>query len=113
MVTMRLRNLQHPSKAEKLLEAYVADSGILPKDTLQICERAELPKELLMAEMPWHYRASAERPCCSSLAGRRDCNVRILDCRPEGEVAPLRGLSDPLTSLRLILDAYRLRSSMA
>jgi hypothetical protein len=46
MFTMRLRNLQHPSEAEKLLEAYVADSGILPKDALQICERAELPKEL-------------------------------------------------------------------
>ncbi len=44
MFTMRLRNLQHPSEAEKLLEVYVADSGILPKDALQICERAELPQ---------------------------------------------------------------------
>jgi len=34
MFTIRLRNVQHPSEAEKLLEAYVADSGILPKDAL-------------------------------------------------------------------------------
>jgi len=46
METVRLRKLQQPSGVERLLEAYVADSGLLPKGANQIRDRSDLPKEL-------------------------------------------------------------------
>ncbi len=46
METIKLRRLQQPSDVEKLLGAYVWDSGLLPNDAHQIRDRAELSKEL-------------------------------------------------------------------
>lgn len=46
METRTLRKLQQPSGVEELLDAYIADSGLLPRGAHQIRDRAELSQEL-------------------------------------------------------------------
>lgn len=43
METLRLRRIQQPSRIERLLEAYVSRSGILPEGAYQVRDRSELP----------------------------------------------------------------------
>jgi len=46
METVRLRRIQEPSRIERLLEAYIARSGILPESAYQVRDRSELPTRL-------------------------------------------------------------------
>jgi hypothetical protein len=47
METIRLRKMQQqPSDVERLLEAYIFGSGLLPSDAHQIPESADVPREL-------------------------------------------------------------------
>ena len=46
METLRLRRIQEPSRIERLLEAYISRSGILPEDAYQVRDRSELPTRL-------------------------------------------------------------------
>jgi hypothetical protein len=46
MHTSRLRRLEQPSDAERLLASYIAASGLLPVDARQVLQRPELPGEL-------------------------------------------------------------------
>jgi hypothetical protein len=41
--TLRLRQLQQPTRVAGLLEAYISRSGILPKDAYQVRDRSDLP----------------------------------------------------------------------
>jgi hypothetical protein len=46
METRRLRALQQPSQVERLLEAYISRTGVLPKDSFQIRDSKALPSAL-------------------------------------------------------------------
>ena len=46
METLRLRKLHHPSKVERLLEACILRSNILPKNSYQIRDPRSVPQGL-------------------------------------------------------------------
>jgi len=48
METLRLRQLQQPTRVAGLLEAYISRAGILPKDAYQVRDRNELPDRVQM-----------------------------------------------------------------
>jgi hypothetical protein len=43
METLRLRRIQEPSRVERLLEAYISRSGVVPESAYQVRDRSELP----------------------------------------------------------------------
>jgi hypothetical protein len=47
METRRLRALQQPSQVERLLEAYISRTSVLPKDSFQIRDPKALPSPLV------------------------------------------------------------------
>jgi hypothetical protein len=44
--TLKLRQIQHPSEVERLLESYIFRADILPKGAYPIRKAASVPKEL-------------------------------------------------------------------
>src|SRR5215472_6888130 len=48
METLRLRRIQEPSRVERLLDAYVSRSGIVPESAYQVRDRNELPGRVQM-----------------------------------------------------------------
>jgi len=44
--TMRLRNIQHPSEVDRLLESYILRADLLPKDAMRIRSAPSVPTEL-------------------------------------------------------------------
>lgn len=55
METLRLRQLQEPSRVERLLDAYIAHGGELPDDCHQVRDPSGLP--------PGNSRARLRRGC--------------------------------------------------
>jgi|SRR5215472_9694607 len=43
METLRLRRIQEPSRVERLLEAYISRSGIVPESAYPVRDRSGLP----------------------------------------------------------------------
>jgi len=46
METMRLRNIQHPSEVERLLESYISRAANLPSGAYRMGTAATIPEEL-------------------------------------------------------------------
>ena len=46
METLKLRQIQHPSEVERLLESYISRADILPKGAYPIRTAASVPREL-------------------------------------------------------------------
>lgn len=46
METLRLRRIQEPSRVERLLDAYISRTAILPPNSYQVRDSCELPQSL-------------------------------------------------------------------
>lgn len=96
--TLKLRKLQLPSDVERLLEAFIARAGILPKDAFQVHHPASLPAPLqrliLTAEQEgraWSCRLSGLRSWLfTSVPMPREGGATTLDVKRYGEDGELQ-----------------------
>lgn len=108
METVRLRRIQRPSQVERLLDLFIARSDLLPQDSFQIRNAAELPSQLQVIIVRskgegrvWSCWASSLQmslfTCEMSLARSRERGTPVLLVNRYNEIGELKDAGSWIT----------------